>query len=61
MPKVSKMGKPHAVRFLKVIDTKLMRFCEDNQVNESDVIQYAVGCFLRDKRCIGRSKFYEHR
>ena len=61
MTKVAKMGKPHAVRFLKRIDSKLIKFCKEQDINESDVIQYAVGCFLQDKRCLGRKRFFEHR
>ena len=56
MIKVSRYGKPHAARFKKQIDKKFQQFCVDNEINESDVIQAAVECFLNNEKCKARNR-----
>jgi hypothetical protein len=56
MGRVSRYGKPHAVRFKKVVDKALITFCIEKELNESDVIQEAVECFLMNHKCSARKR-----
>jgi len=56
MTRVSRYGKPHAVRFKKAINKALITFCIEKEVNESDVIQEAVECFLMNPKCLARKR-----
>ncbi len=51
MPRISEYGDPKAVRFEKVIEKELAKFCKKNQKRPSSVIQSAVECFLLNPKC----------
>lgn len=54
MTKLVRYGKPHAARFKNLIEKKLQQYCLEKEVNESDVIQVAVECFLSNDDCKAR-------
>jgi len=56
MARVSRYGKPYATRFKKAIEKKLQQYCIEHEVNESDVIQAAVECFLNNSECVAKRR-----
>jgi hypothetical protein len=56
MAKVSKYGDPRSTRLLKHVDKKLRQFCIEHELNESDVMQAAIECFLTNEDCLARRK-----
>jgi hypothetical protein len=56
MTRVKKFGKPHSVRFPKDIDVKLVQYCKEKGINESDVLQECGKCFFGQLKCKARIK-----
>jgi hypothetical protein len=56
MTKVSRYGKPHGVRFIKDVEKALLALCKKREVNESNIIQEAVECYLLNPKCVARRR-----
>ena len=56
MPRLVRFGKPYAVRFRKELEKDLITLCINNEINESEVIQQAVECFLKNSKCFARRR-----
>ena len=56
MHRIVRYSKAHCFRFPVEIEKQLVRFCEDNALNKSDVVQAAVKCFFDNKTCKAKQR-----